>query len=92
MTTDCTPHQVHSWHGSSGADRLLCSDEDTFDREEWALHFTCTQATRSAAVHVELFGTPIGGAPYACTVLPGTTLPSKTTVSYSSVLMNADDR
>ena len=92
MTTDCTPHQVHSWHGSSGADRLLCGDEDTFDREEWALHFTCTRATRSAAVHVELFGTPIGGAPYACTVLPGSTLPSKTTVSYSSVLMNADDR
>ena len=46
-------HAVHSWHGSSGGDQLLCSDEDTYDREEWALHFTCTQV-RSPLISLDL--------------------------------------
>ena len=43
---------------------------ELFDAEEWPLHFTAYHATRAAAVHIELFGTPIAGAPYPCVVLP----------------------
>lgn len=45
------------------------------------LHYTSVHATRSAAVHIELFGRPIGGAPFACTVLPAATCAAKSAVT-----------
>jgi len=72
---------VSAWHGARGSSRLLVTEEDLLDEEEWGLHFTCFHASRSAALHVDLFGTPVGGAPYACTVLPAATHAARTVVS-----------
>ena len=55
------------------------------------LHFTAFHATRSAAIHIELFDTPIGGAPYGCVVLPAPTNAAKSVVSGLARVVRAGD-
>ena len=83
--------KVARWQGSDGSWSLLCTQDDLYDVEEWPLHFTSFHATRSAAVHVELFGVPIGGAPYACTVLPAATNAAKSVVRGLERFVRAGD-
>ena len=73
--------RVASWHGANGGWTLVCTEDDLYDIEEWPLHFTSFHATRAAAVHIELFGVPIGGAPFPCTVIPAATNAPKSVVT-----------
>ena len=43
--------------------------------------FTCYHATRAAAIHVELYGVPVGGAPFPLQVLPSATFAAKSVVT-----------